>query len=83
MRTAQNTRKAACGCIVKRGQHTYEQRVWTVDVFDREGNPLETLDVVATTGRAAKSRLLVDLFRKGINANTQGWTLIPCWLRDP
>ncbi|MEU1176588.1 hypothetical protein ABZ464_02880 [Streptomyces sp. NPDC005820] len=69
--------KASCGCTVKRGQHTYEQKVWTVDVYDREGNPLETLDVVASTERAAKSRLLVDLYRKGINASTQGWTLIP------
>jgi hypothetical protein len=62
---------------VKRGQHTYEQKVWTVDVYDRAGNPLETLDVVASSGRAAKSRLMVDLYRAGIIVTAQGWTLIP------
>ncbi|MEU3825257.1 hypothetical protein AB0F36_08015 [Streptomyces sp. NPDC029080] len=77
MRAELNTRRAACGCTVKRGQHTYEQRVWTVDVYDREGNPLETLDVIARTGRDAKSRLLVGLYRKGINAPGQGWVLVP------
>lgn len=69
--------KAACGCTVKRGGHVYEVKVWTVDVYDREGKPIDTIDAPGGTERAAKSHLLVDLYRRGLDVRKHGWLLVP------
>lgn len=63
---------SACGCVIRGGIHTYETKVFTVEVHDSHGDYVHLMDVDASDDRAAeRSAWLIMLNRMG--TRVKGW----------
>ncbi|MFF4815244.1 hypothetical protein ACFY2K_11710 [Kitasatospora sp. NPDC001309] len=69
--------KKKCGCTVRGGFHTWEYRVYTVEVIGNGGGLVDTVDVRADGPECAVGAVRAELSKRGVKWERYNWFFQP------